>query len=652
MSDALRPALPRWLGVPAAAAAVFLAVPLLGMLARVPWPRLPAVLATPAAVDALWLSLRTCVLATLLAVVLGLPLALVLARARGRWAVAVRTLATVPMVLPPVVAGLALLVSLGRRAPLGGWLAAAGIDLAFTTAAVVVAQTFVAMPYLVVSVEGALRSASDDYAVAAATLGAGPTTVLRRVSLPLVAPAIGSGAALAFARALGEFGATLTFAGSLQGTTRTLPLEIYLAREADTDTAITLAVVLVGLAALLVAGTARFGRATPRPRRRTAAAPGPAAPPRPHQPRPHLPHHPGTGGRGAAAGLAVHAAVAGRGAAPDLDVPAGSVTALVGPNGAGKSTLLHLVAGLVAPTAGTVAVGETVVAGPGRLLPPHRRPVALLTQRPALFPHLDVLANTMFGPLAAGAPRAVARRRALAELEAVGCAGLASRRPDELSGGQAQRVALARALATDPQVVLLDEPLAGLDIAVAADVRHALAARLRGHTALLVTHEVLDIWTIADRVAVLDAGVVAATGPAAELLERPTTGFLARLAGTNLLAGVASAADTLDLAPGVRLRGLADPDSPPVAGGPALAAVPPAAIGLHLAEPGGSPRNVLAAEVTGVEPRGQVARVHLDLAGHAVAADLTPQAVAELGLRPGSTVRAAVKATQVRLYGR
>lgn len=253
-----RPALPRWLAVPATAAAVFLAVPLLAMLARVPWGRLPALLASPAARDALGLSLATCLLSTVLSLVVGLPLALVLARGRGRWAVVGRTLATIPMVLPPVVAGLALLVAVGRRSWIGGWLGSVGLDLAFTTAAVVVAQTFVAMPYLVVSVEGALRTAQDDYAVVAAGLGASPTTVLRRVTLPLIAPAIASGSALAFARALGEFGATLTFAGSLQGVTRTLPLEIYLQREADTDTAIALSVVLIGLAAVLVAGTARF----------------------------------------------------------------------------------------------------------------------------------------------------------------------------------------------------------------------------------------------------------------------------------------------------------------------------------------------------------------------------------------------------------
>ena len=256
----IRPSLPRWLVLPAGAAGLFLCIPLVALLARVPWASLPSLLTAPASVDALWLSLRTCALTTVLSVVLGLPLALLLSRGTGRWAVAGRTLATVPMVLPPVVAGLALLVALGRRAPLGGWLAAHGIDLAFTTTAVVVAQTFVAMPYLIVSVEGALRSTSDDFAIAAATLGASPTTVLRRVSLPLVGPAIASGAALAFARALGEFGATLTFAGSLQGTTRTLPLEIYLQREVDTDTAIALSVVLIAIATLLVAVTARFSR--------------------------------------------------------------------------------------------------------------------------------------------------------------------------------------------------------------------------------------------------------------------------------------------------------------------------------------------------------------------------------------------------------
>ena len=351
-------------------------------------------------------------------------------------------------------------------------------------------------------------------------------------------------------------------------------------------------------------------------------------------------------------GLAVRAGISTRGVELDLDVPDGAVVAIVGPNGAGKTSLLHLVAGLAEPTSGSVRIGGRQVAVPGSCLPTHRRRVALLTQRSTLFPHLDVLENVAFGPRAAGLSRSAARLRALTELEAVGCAEFASRRPQELSGGQAQRVAIARALATDPEVVLLDEPLAGLDVSVAAEVRHTLAARLRGRTALLVTHEILDIWTIADQVAVLTDGRVAESGPVADLLARPTSGFLARLAGTNLVPGVAVGADLLEIAAGVALRGLSDPDQPLTIGEPGLASIRPEALGLHLDEPGGSPRNVLAAEVTGVEPRGQVISVQLSLAGHSVTADLTAAAVAELALRPGLAVWAAVKATQVRLYGR
>lgn len=350
--------------------------------------------------------------------------------------------------------------------------------------------------------------------------------------------------------------------------------------------------------------------------------------------------------------LSIHAEVAARDVHLDVDLPVGEVCGIVGPNGAGKSTLLQLLAGLVVPSSGTVSIGGREVAGPTTHEPPHRRRAVLLTQDAALFPHLDVLANVAFGPRAAGASTSDARVRALTELDAVGCADLAGRRPHQLSGGQAQRVALARALAIDPDVVLLDEPLAGLDVAVAADVRHGLAERLRGRTALLVTHEVLDLWTIATRVAVLDKGRVAETGSVADLMARPTSTFLARLGGTNLLTGTIEGTDLLHLAAGLTLRGLADPAQPPHDGEPGLATVAPAAVSLHLTPPGGSPRNTLAGTVAGLEPRGDTVRVGLDVAGQTLAADLTPQSVAELKLTPGLSVTAVVKATQVRLYGR
>lgn len=244
--------LPRWLWLPAMLALAVLALPLVGLVARVPWPQLPDILTTQATQDALWLSLRTCVASTTVAVVLGLPLALWLSRLRGRAAVLVRTVALLPMVLPPVVAGVVLLATFGRRGLIGGPLASVGIELGFTTTAVVMAQSFVAMPFFVVAVEGALRSLDHEAELVAATLGASPGVVLRRVTVPMLAPALGNGAALAFARALGEFGATLTFAGSLQGTTRTLPLEIYLVRESSTESALAVSLLLVTLALVVV----------------------------------------------------------------------------------------------------------------------------------------------------------------------------------------------------------------------------------------------------------------------------------------------------------------------------------------------------------------------------------------------------------------
>lgn len=252
--------LPRWLWLPGGLALAFVALPLASVLIRLPWAQVPTLLSAPASLDALRLSLLTCVASTVLALILGLPVAALLARSPGRWVGAARTLVTVPMVLPPVVSGLALLIALGRRGVLGSTLSAWGIEIGFTTLAVVVAQVFVSMPYLITAVEGALRTTGSAYEEVAATLGASPTLVLRRVTLPLLAPAVASGAALAFARSLGEFGATLTFAGSLQGTTRTLPLEIYLVRESDTDSALALALVLIVLAALTVAATGWLGR--------------------------------------------------------------------------------------------------------------------------------------------------------------------------------------------------------------------------------------------------------------------------------------------------------------------------------------------------------------------------------------------------------
>jgi molybdate transport system permease protein len=247
---------PGWLFVPAVLCGGFVVLPVLAMTARVDWAELPRLITSESSVDALLLSLRTSLASTAVCVVLGVPMALVLARTSFRGQGVVRSLVLLPLVLPPVVGGIALLYTFGRRGLLGQSLEVLGIQVAFSTVAVVMAQTFVAMPFLVVSVEGALRTAGQRFETVAATLGAGPTTVFLRVTLPLVVPGLASGAVLAFARSLGEFGATITFAGSLQGVTRTLPLEIYLQRETDADAAVALSLLLV-LVAVAIIGVQR-----------------------------------------------------------------------------------------------------------------------------------------------------------------------------------------------------------------------------------------------------------------------------------------------------------------------------------------------------------------------------------------------------------
>ncbi|WP_229939443.1 ABC transporter permease [Plantibacter cousiniae (nom. nud.)] len=245
--------------------AAFVLLPLVAIVLRVDWADFGALVTSESSVAALGLSLRTSSLATALCIVFGVPLALVLARTRFPGQRLLRSLVLLPLVLPPVVGGIALLYTFGRLGLLGPALADAGIDIAFSTTAVVLAQTFVALPFLVLSLEGAIRTTGSRYEAVAATLGARPTTVFRTVTLPLLAPAVVSGAILSFARALGEFGATLTFAGSLQGVTRTLPLEIYLQRETDPDAAVALSLVLVVVAVLVVGvagaqGSIRRGR--------------------------------------------------------------------------------------------------------------------------------------------------------------------------------------------------------------------------------------------------------------------------------------------------------------------------------------------------------------------------------------------------------
>ena len=361
-------------------------------------------------------------------------------------------------------------------------------------------------------------------------------------------------------------------------------------------------------------------------------------------------------------GLTFAAQVAGRGFDVELELADGERLAVLGPNGAGKSTLLSILAGTLRPDRGRAELDGEVLfdvgphgVGPGRSarwLPPHARRVALLAQDPLLFPNLSVRDNVAFGPRAARLPRAQAGRIADHWLAEVGAGHLAARRPGQLSGGQAQRVAVARAVAADPRLLLLDEPLAALDVTAAPLLRRILRGVLADRTAVTVTHDPLDAVLLSDRVLVLDEGRVVESGPTAQVLRHPTARFTARLAGLNLLVGRTRSADPAQLQPdldGPLVEGIAR--APLTPGEPATAVFSPSAISVHTAEPHGSPRNLFPVTLTELEPRGDHVRLRaVTGSGEQLSADVTTAAVGELDLYPGRSVWYAVKATAVSIH--
>ncbi len=348
------------------------------------------------------------------------------------------------------------------------------------------------------------------------------------------------------------------------------------------------------------------------------------------------------------------AAVADRSYEVAFEVAAGEVLAILGPNGAGKSTTLHVIAGLLQPDSGLVRVGGRTLTdtAAGISVPTHDRRVGLLLQDPLLFPHLNVQANVAFAPRSRGAGRDAARHAAAQWLAEVGLADLADRKPDQLSGGQAQRVAIARALAAEPQVLLLDEPLAGLDVAVAASVR-ALLRRVSsaGRATVLITHDLLDVLTLADRVMVLDAGGVAEIGAVGDVLAAPRSTFGARIAGVNVVRGVAAGPDAVCAADGTLWHGRHA--APPSGDGPLVAVFTPAAVAVYRELPHGSPRNSVQIRVAELDADGARVRVRgQEQADGApgLAADITAESAAALRLAAGDPVWFTVKAQEVALH--
>lgn len=664
--------LPVWAGGLGALALCFLVLPLAFMLGRVNWSTLGATLATAEARDALGLSMRTCAIALGVDLLLGVPAALVLSRS-WRGVRAARILVALPLSLPPVVAGIALLAAFGRRSTLGALLSGTGLDIAFTTSAVVIAQVFVSLPFLIVTLESALRSREQGLDEMASSLGASPSRVFWQITLPTVLPGLGRGAALALARCLGEFGATLTFAGSMQGVTRTMPLQIYLARESDADLALALGVVLLGVAAAVVALTetpwGRLASVVRSTRPGRAAAPGAPSASSSEAPT-ALAEDTGEG-----ADVRVTGSVEARGWDVDAELRPGLVTAVVGHNGAGKSTLAQVIAGTLRLDEGSARIGERVVDDAVTFVPARRRGVAMVSQAPRIFTHMSVLANVAFPLRVRGVGRAQAREAALEQLRAVGIDDLAHKRASDLSGGQAARVAIARALVFRPEVLILDEPTAALDVEATAQVSSVLRQRLTGAgiTTLLVSHDIAEVLALASHMIVMGDGRVVEEGEPARVLASPSSVFAARLAGLNIVAGPivtrpgmvgvsvgegelwaadlsgfdSADAGRVDVASGDAADDVASGGSNQ--GGRVALTFPPEAVALSREESHASPRSVLPGVASGIDVDGSLVSVRVALAeGVSVTSRVTASAWSDLGLGVGDSLWVSVKATQVR----
>lgn len=484
-------------------AIAYIAFPVIALALRVPWGDFSEIATAPETIELLKTTLSAASLSTVIATVLGIGLALWISQLR-RGASAVRLLVYLPLAMPPVVSGLALTAFVGRRGLLAPVLDFFGWQLAFAFPGVVAAHVFVTLPFVVVAVDSALRQIDSEITASARGVGIGQWMILGRITLPTIAPAIVTGLGLAFARSLGEFGTTITFAGSMPGVTRTLPLGIYLEREVSAENAYALSAILIGIAvlSLIVAGLPMlFSRQATQ----KAQVLGSMDVEKLRElTRPDV-----TG--------------------PDIKVtsngqtthfPSGETTTVIGMNGSGKTTLMSLIAGRLTSANFTL----------------HDNPkVVLLTQNPGLPKNASVnQAITMV-------TRSSARTAEL--LAAAGLSALSDVRIPTLSGGQAAQVALVRALAARPQALILDEPLAAIDVSSAARWRRFLHATATDRTTLLVTHNALDVAGLSHNIAVMEAGRVVAFGPTNEILSVPPTAFVADIAGLNRLTGTIQSID-------------------------------------------------------------------------------------------------------------
>jgi molybdate transport system permease protein len=482
-------------------------------------------------VSPLWISVKTSLAATALTFVLGLAAARALSTWRGRGRALIDGILTLPLVLPPTVVGFFLLLIFGRRSAIGQLLAQIGITVAFSWPATVIAATVVAFPLMYRTALGAFEQVNPNLLDAARTLGAGEWRTFRHVWLPLAWPGVLAGTVLAFARALGEFGATLMLAGNIPGRTQTMPIAIFFAAEGG-DLHRALLWVLLTVAMSLAAIGALNTWARPRPIR----VPTPAEPAAGVALAPPLLVRPLAGSGGSLE-------VKGRKRYPAFEWNAsfstrGGTLGLLGASGSGKSMTLRAIAGLVTPDDGRIVLNDRVLfdSAAGIRVPPAARRVGIVFQDYALFPHLTVRQNIAFGMRD---PAAAAEWARLAHVE-----DLLDRYPGQISGGQRQRVALARALAMEPEALLLDEPFSALDPHLRRQMEEQIREILAGYrgATIFVTHDRNEAFRIADEIVLLSRGEVAAAGPKHDLFQRPETLEAARVTGCKNLASLEAGA--------------------------------------------------------------------------------------------------------------
>lgn len=612
--------------------------PLIALGFRVPWDRLGEILTEEDTITMLKVTLYAAFQSTVITTLIGVPLAVWTNHTR-RGGRVIRLLVMLPLAMPPVVGGLALTAAVGRRGYTAPILDALGIEFAFAFPGVVLAHIFVSLPFVVVSVDSALRQIDREILASAASVGMKPAAILFKITLPAIAPAIATGAGLAFARSLGEFGTTITFAGSMPGITRTMPLGIYLEREIDYDRSYVLAAILIALAVTIIALSML-----------------PAALKKKHTRRPAVIDEldtqrmrdltrPETGGK--------EVSITTLGATTVF--PANHVTAVVGPNGSGKTTMSGLIAGRL--QGAEVRVGDTPVDGPSvPYVSAHDRGIVLLTQRPGL-PHTATVSEAV--TMASGSQELTAEL-----LDASGLNALANTPVPALSGGQAAQVALVRALAARPSVLILDEPLAAVDVASTARWRRVLRATSADRTTIVVTHDSVDIAGLADSVVVLEEGRSVAHVGTQEFFVLPPTTFASRLAGVNRLWGSVSKI-SVDGAVTVvsehSLTAVGFAEEPLTAGAEAVVTCSPSDITLRLPaadSPVESARNVWTGTVLSVDTMpaefgaGAHAVVTVDVGMTSITVPVTSQALVDLDLEPGDNVECLVKAMNVKIHPR